>query len=59
MLLLQTVASTPIDSLSFTRQSRVIWLPCCAARHAGWIALERWLHGEEVSPGHATCAPSA
>ena len=48
--LLQTVASTPVDSLSFHKAVQGYLSALLRNQPRRLEALERWLHGEEVSP---------
>ena len=48
--LLQTVASTPIDSLSYDKAIQGYLTALLRGQTRRLEALERWLHGEEVSP---------
>lgn len=48
--LLQTVTTTPIDSLSYHKAILGYLLALLRGQERRQEALERWLHGEEVSP---------
>ncbi|MFN8467200.1 MAG: BREX system ATP-binding domain-containing protein [Caldilineaceae bacterium] len=48
--LLQTLASTPVDSLSFHKAVQGYLSALLRSQTRRLEALERWLHGEEVSP---------
>ena len=48
--LLQTVATTPVDSLSFHKAIQGYLNALLRGQPRRLEALERWLHGEEVSP---------
>jgi hypothetical protein len=48
--LLQTVAMTPVDSLSYHKAIQGYLLALLRGQTRRLEALERWLHGEEVSP---------
>jgi len=48
--LLQTVAMTPIDSLSYHKAIQGYLLALLRGQERRQEALQRWLHGEEVSP---------
>jgi hypothetical protein len=48
--LLQTLATTPIDSLSFHKAIQGFLNALLRGQERRQEALERWLHGEEVSP---------
>lgn len=48
--LLQTVAMTPIDSLSYHKAIQGYLLALVHGQERRQEALQRWLHGEEVSP---------
>lgn len=48
--LLQTVAMTPIDSLSYHKAIQGYLLALVRGQERRQEALQRWLHGEEVSP---------
>ncbi|MCK6576728.1 MAG: ATP-binding protein [Anaerolineae bacterium] len=47
---LQTLAMTPIDSLSFHKAVQGYFLALLRGQERRLESLERWLHGEEVSP---------
>ena len=48
--LLQTLATTPVDSLSFHKAVQGYLLALTRGQELRLDALRRWLHGEEVSP---------
>jgi hypothetical protein len=48
--LLQTLATTPIDSLSYQKATQGYFAALLRGQELRREALRRWLHGEEVSP---------